>query len=79
MALSQPVLMRPPPPFVQFGDQCMFIPLDDGDKRTAWACCMVLPELSGVSVGAPPADVVRQMAPQALRGPNEKEVAARLR
>jgi hypothetical protein len=62
---------RPPASFVQFGDRGVSIPLNDGDERTAWACCVVFPEVSGVSVAGPPEDMVRQVALLASRGMDE--------
>ncbi|HYZ61238.1 MAG TPA: type II toxin-antitoxin system death-on-curing family toxin [Acetobacteraceae bacterium] len=51
----------------------------DGNKRTAWACCVLFLKVNGVELDAPTDQVLDRMPRLASRGLTETEFAAWLR
>ncbi len=54
-------------------------PFNDGNKRTAWACCVLFLRRNDVRLAVQPDDVVRQMVLLASRGLDEVGFAEWLR
>lgn len=54
-------------------------PFNDGNKRTAWACCVLFLLRNDAGLAVQPGDVVRQMVLLASRGLDEAGFAAWLR
>jgi len=51
----------------------------DGNKRTAWACCILFLKLNGIEIAIPVAQAVEAMVSLATGGMTEAEFAAMLR
>ena len=54
-------------------------PFNDGNKRTAWGCCVLFLKVNGVELNVPAPQVVEQMLRLVEGGVNEMGFAAWLR